>query len=149
MCNTGRSHNIWISDCRRKKKRELILSMIPSYRYTGLAVWFHTWNNAVYEFLCNLYLSASNTVLRHWDIFSRGRQFAVALPRASPTCSTGLRSGDVLGQSIRQISSLSNNSSTRRILCGLALSSIKLNSNQQHSWKGKNRSPKRHPYTSQ
>ncbi|GBL91664.1 hypothetical protein AVEN_82612-1 [Araneus ventricosus] len=39
-----------------------------------------------------------------------------------------LRSGDLAGQSIRRISSLSRNSSTRRSLCGLALSLIKMKS---------------------
>ncbi|GBL71644.1 hypothetical protein AVEN_62928-1 [Araneus ventricosus] len=61
-------------------------------------------------------------------VLGGGLRVEIALPRASQTCSIGLRSGDLAGQSIRRISSLSRNSSTRRALCGLALSSIKMNS---------------------
>ncbi|GBL83406.1 hypothetical protein AVEN_110709-1 [Araneus ventricosus] len=60
-------------------------------------------------------------------VLGGGLRVAIALPRASQTCSMVLRSGDLAGQSIRRISSLSRNSSTRRALCGLALSSIKMN----------------------
>ncbi|GBO40102.1 hypothetical protein AVEN_122345-1 [Araneus ventricosus] len=61
-------------------------------------------------------------------VLGRGLRVAIALARASQTSSIGLMSGDLAGQSIRRISSLSRNSSTRRALCGLALSSIKMNS---------------------
>ncbi|GFS68754.1 uncharacterized protein TNCV_408601 [Trichonephila clavipes] len=57
-----------------------------------------------------------------------GLRVAIALPKASQTCSIGLRSGNLVGQSIWRISSLSRNSSTRRALCDLALSSIKMKS---------------------
>ncbi|GFX19588.1 hypothetical protein TNCV_2074961 [Trichonephila clavipes] len=44
----------------------------------------------------------------------------------------GFKSGEYAGQSIRVISSLSSSSSTARVRCGRALSSIKMNLGQWH-----------------
>ncbi|GFX54815.1 hypothetical protein TNCV_2557011 [Trichonephila clavipes] len=53
---------------------------------------------------------------------------SVRLPKASHTCSIGFKSGEYADQSIRVISSLSSSSSTARVRCGRALSSIKMKS---------------------
>ncbi|GFX60695.1 hypothetical protein TNCV_4976711 [Trichonephila clavipes] len=72
--------------------------------------------------------SLSNAVFICWMIIGEGLRVAIFLARASQTCSIGLRSEGLIGQSIQRTSSLSRNVSTRRSLCGLALSSIKMNS---------------------
>ncbi|GFV50365.1 hypothetical protein TNCV_2649321 [Trichonephila clavipes] len=46
----------------------------------------------------------------------------------------GFKSGEYAGQSIRVISSLSSSSSTARVRCGRALSSIKMKSGPMAPW---------------
>lgn len=54
MHNTHWSQKVWNSSCRIDLKKGLIGGMVFSYRYAGLAEWFHTWNKAVYDFLFQL-----------------------------------------------------------------------------------------------
>ena len=72
--------------------------------------------------------SFSNTVLRYWMVLREGLQLAVTFPRASQTYCIGLKSGNLLGQTIQRIYSVCTNSWTRRALRGPSLSSILLNS---------------------
>ncbi|GFV83769.1 hypothetical protein TNCV_2555561 [Trichonephila clavipes] len=63
----------------------------------------------------------------------------IRLPQASHTYSMGFKSGEYAGQSIRVISLLSSSSSTARVRCGRALSSIKMKSGpmaprNRHTW---------------
>ncbi|GFV81161.1 hypothetical protein TNCV_3742221 [Trichonephila clavipes] len=68
-------------------------------------------------------------------------------PKRSSSRDVGLRSEDLAGQSIWQISSLSRNSSTRRALCGFELSSIKMSS-EPHAPLKRHRAKRPYPYTS-
>ena len=124
MYNTCWSRNVWNSGCRIEHQHKKVS-------------------------IGNLSHSSNNAVLKHWMILRCDLRLAVALPRASQTCSIGLRSGGLLFQSIRRISSRSTNSLTRRALFGHVSSSIKLNSGETAPLKGEHRAPKPHSCTSQ
>ncbi|GFW68668.1 hypothetical protein TNCV_530211 [Trichonephila clavipes] len=76
-----------------------------SARYIDLASWFYIGNKGVNEFLWQMVPLVKHRVLG----FGGRLRVAIALLRASQTYYIGLKSGDLAGQSIRQISSFSRN----------------------------------------
>ncbi|GFW94914.1 uncharacterized protein TNCV_3397931 [Trichonephila clavipes] len=82
---------------------------------------------------CNISCSRSthssiSICLSCWVFSGSCKRAAIRLPKASYTCSMGFKSGEYAVQSIRLKSSLSSSSSTARVICDRALSSIKMKS---------------------
>ncbi|GFU37946.1 hypothetical protein TNCV_5043281 [Trichonephila clavipes] len=61
-------------------------------------------------------------------VLGGGLRITIILPRVSQGCSIGLRSTDLVGRLIWQISSFFRNSLTRWALCGFVASSIEMKS---------------------
>lgn len=75
-------------------------------------------------------------------------QVAVAHPRDSHTCSIGLKSGDFLGQSNPQVSSISREALITWVLCYCALSSTEMKPDSAVKQKREHGVPKPNNYTS-